>query len=76
MSQAIIITAIICGTVFFIFFLIIVAALKLNKQKLVHEMMEKEEKAVGFENHFDPEKTTEIINKSLNEILDEYEKKE
>lgn len=76
MSQAIIITAIICGTIFALVFLILVSALKLNKQKLVHEMMEKEEKAAGFENHFDPEKTTEIINKSLNEILDEYEKKE
>lgn len=76
MSQAIIITAIICGTVFFIFFLIIVAALKLNRQKLVHEMMEKEEKAAGFERNFNPGQTAEIINKSLNDILDEYEKKE
>lgn len=76
MSEAIIITAIICGTIFAVFFLFIEYALIVHKRKMILEIMEKDDRAAGFENHFDPEKTTEIINKSLNEILDEYEKKE
>ena len=76
MSQAIIITAIICLTVFLLFLVIIVGAVKLNRQKIVREIMEKEEKAAGFEKHFKPDLAAEVINKSLNEILDEYEKKE
>lgn len=76
MSQAIIITAIICGTVFFMFFLIIVAALIVHKRKIIQEIMEKDDRSAGFERNFKPEQTAEIINKSLNDILDEYEKKE
>lgn len=76
MSQAIIITAIICGTVFFMFFLRIVAALIVHKRKIIQEIMEKDDRAARFEKNFKPEQTAEIINKSLNDILDEYEKKE
>lgn len=76
MSQAIIITAIICGTIFAVFFLIIEAALIVHKRKIIQEIMEKDDRAAGFEKNFKPGQTEEIINKSLNDILDEYEKKE
>lgn len=72
MSQAIIITLIICGTVLGLVFMILVSALIMSGRKV----REEKEKLAGFERNFKPEQTAEIINKSLNDILDEYEKKE
>ena len=71
MNTGIIITEIICGTLAFLFLALLLTAFKLSGRK-----SREEEKALErFKRDF-PEKAEAIMNKTLDDFLNEYEKKE